>query len=240
MARRRFFVNEIRGGRAQINGEDAHHLTRVLRIEVGQKYEISDNRAVYLAEVEAARKDLVSFSVIAKIDAPEPLVDTTVIAALIKFDHFEWLLEKATELGAQAVVPFMAERSEKGLDRAAERRIPRWHKIVREASEQCRRARLPEIGPPISFDDALKLDAQFRIALDEDISAKPLLQVLPTQREHSSIAILVGPEGGWTERERTAFQAARWAPVSLGPNILRAETAAAAALAVVNAASFAR
>src|SRR5690348_4269080 len=145
MARRRFFVEEIRGGRAEVSGDEAHHLTRVLRVEAGQKYEIPDNRDVYLAEVAAARKDRVSFTVIEKLAAPEAPVRLVLVAALIKFDRMEWMLEKATELGAAAIVPFAAERSEKGLERAAAKRLPRWRKIVREASEQARRNRLPEV-----------------------------------------------------------------------------------------------
>src|ERR1700722_16547208 len=109
MARRRFFVDAVESGRARIAGPDAHHLTRVLRVEPGQQFEISDNQSVYLAHVESARKDLVSFSVGEKLAPPEPAVHTTVLAALIRFERFEWMLEKATELGVQRVVPVQAE-----------------------------------------------------------------------------------------------------------------------------------
>src|SRR5947209_3457709 len=115
MARRRFFVNAVHAGRAQILGEDAHHLTRVLRVEAGQKFEISDNRRVYLAEVETARKDLVTFSILEPLVAAEPPARVALFAALIKFDRFELLIEKATELGVEAITPVQAERSEKGL-----------------------------------------------------------------------------------------------------------------------------
>ena len=143
MARRRFFVDTIRRGHAEISGDDAHHLTRVLRVEAGQKFEISDNQNVYLAEVESARKDLVSFTVFEQIDSPPRTIETTLLASLIKFERFEWMLEKATELGVDRVIPVEAERSEKGLEQAAGKRIARWNRIVREASEQSRRARLP-------------------------------------------------------------------------------------------------
>ena len=113
MARRRFFVEAIQRGLAQITGPDAHHLTRVLRVEPGQKFEISDNLNAYLAEVETARKDLVSFRVLNQIEGREPLVHTALFASLIKFERFEWLLEKATELGMSEVTPVQTERSEK-------------------------------------------------------------------------------------------------------------------------------
>src|SRR3984957_5301965 len=236
MARRRFFVEAIHRGHAQITDQDAHHLTRVLRVEPGQKFEISDNHAVYLAEVESARKDLVSFSIHEKLASPEPLVHVTILASLVRFERFEWMLEKATELGVARVVPVEAERSERGLERAAGKRLPRWNRIVREASEQSRRARLPEIGAAVGLAGALKIESPYRYVLEE-AEAPPLLAVLPAQRVHGQeVALLVGPEGGWTDRERDQIAGAGWCAVSLGPLILRAETAAIAALAIVNAA----
>jgi 16S rRNA (uracil1498-N3)-methyltransferase len=236
MARRRFFVDAVQSGRARITGPDAHHLTRVLRVEAGQQFEISDNHTVYLAEVENARKDLVSFSVREKVAPAEPVVLTTVLASLIRFERFEWMLEKATELGVARVVPVQAERSERGLEQAAGKRISRWNRIAREASEQSRRDRLPEICAPVDLAGALDIDAAYRYVLEE-AEAPPILPGLPAHREPGdSIAVLVGPEGGWTDREREQIAYSPWRPVSLGPLILRAETAAIAALAIVNAA----
>src|SRR4030081_600594 len=113
--RRRFFVEEIRNGHAEIGGEDARHLTRVLRVEAGQRYELSDNREVYLAEVEHARKEQVVFRALEKVAAEAAVVRLHLYPALIKFDHFEWMLEKATELGVEIVTPVLAARSEHGL-----------------------------------------------------------------------------------------------------------------------------
>ena len=236
MARRRFFVEAVERGHAQITGQDAHHLTRVLRVEPGQKFEISDNHNVYLAEVETARKDLVRFQILEKIEAAEPVVHTVLFAALIKFERFEWLLEKATELGVGEVTPVRTERSEKGLEAAALKRIGRWQRIAREASEQSRRARLPIIESPIELADALRIEEGHRFALEE-AGARPILTAFPDVRQPGDrVALLVGPEGGWTDRERAAIAAAGWTTVSLGERILRAETAAIAALAIVNAA----
>src|ERR1035438_2300038 len=123
--RRRFFVDEVRSGRAEISGDDARHLTRVLRVETGQRYEISDNRDVYLAEIETARKDLVTFSIVDRLPSEEPLVQVTLYAGLVRFERLESLLEKATELGMARFVPVDADRSEKGLDRAALKRTQR-------------------------------------------------------------------------------------------------------------------
>lgn len=236
MARRRFFVDAVQAGRARITGADAHHLTRVLRVEPGQQFEISDNHSVYLAEVESARKDLVSFSVRDIVAPAEPAVRTTLLASLIRFERFEWMLEKATELGVERVVPVEAERSEKGLEHAAGKRLSRWNRIAREASEQSRRARLPEIGALVDLAAALKLEAGHRYVLEEG-EAPPMLPALPMHRQAGdTVALLVGPEGGWTDRERELIASAAWRAVSLGHEILRTETAAIAGLAIVNAA----
>src|SRR6266849_6284400 len=119
MARRRFFVETIRDGAAELTGEDAQHLARVLRAEVGQRFELSDNRAAWLAEIREIRKDRISFQVLELVESAEAPVNALLIASLIKFDRFEWMVEKGTELGVAAILPAAADRSEKGLLEAA-------------------------------------------------------------------------------------------------------------------------
>ena len=238
MARRRFFVDEIRRGTAELTGQDAEHLVRVLRVEPGQIFEISDNRDVYLAQVESARKSSVSFRVLEKLPAvPEP-VHITLLAALIKVDRFEWLIEKATELGAAVIQPIDSTRAERGLAEASRKRSARWERIAREASEQSRRAHLPDILPVTGFMAALQAKADVRLMLDEDRdAAMPILQVLPSERApEQRLALLLGPEGGWTDDERQKAVGAGWRPCSLGGTVLRAETAALSAISVVQAA----
>jgi 16S rRNA (uracil1498-N3)-methyltransferase len=235
--RRRFFVDQVRNGRAEISGDDAQHLTRVLRVEAGEKYEISDNRNVYLAEVESARKSHVVFQTISKLEAIEPPVQLILCASLIKFDHFEWMIEKATELGVARIVPVISVRTERGLEKAAGKRVERWRRIALEASQQSRRAHLPVIDQPVRWANALSLVAAHSYVLEENPGARPLAAVFPEVRASSdTVALLVGPEGGWTQEERADFSRAVWTPVSLGPSILRAETAAIAGLAIVSAA----
>ena len=234
--RRRFFVDEVRNGHAEIAGDDARHLTRVLRVEAGQHYEISDNHSVYLAEIETARKEHVIFRTLEKLPMVEPPVRMILSDAIVKFDHFEWMIEKATELGAARIVPMISVRTERGLDKAAPKRLERWRRIALEASQQSRRAHLPEIDEPAAWGGALATDAAYRYALDEN-TTRPLPDAFPLERgADDSVALLIGPEGGWTDEERSEFTAAGWGAVSLGPSILRAETAALAALAVVSAA----
>src|SRR5438105_2161546 len=122
MARRRFFVDAVHGGRAELAGDEARHLSRVLRAAPGQRYEISDNHGLYLAEIVEVSAQRVAFRVIEPLEFAESPVEITLLAALIKFDRFEWIVEKATELGVTKIVPMDCERSEEGLAKAAEKR----------------------------------------------------------------------------------------------------------------------
>jgi 16S rRNA (uracil1498-N3)-methyltransferase len=171
--------------------------------------------------------------VVEAIASTEMPAQITLLAALFKFDRFEWMVEKATELGVECIVPVEAVRTEKGLFEASRKRAERWRRIAREASQQSRRTRMPEIEPGVKFDRAIGRQANFRYFLDEK-EATPILAVLPqTRASDASIAVLLGPEGGWTDAERESARPAGWIPVSLGPAVLRAETAAAAALAIL-------
>ena len=228
MARRRFFVDRVQSGHAQIEGEEAHHLFRVLRVEVGQKFEISDTQRVWLAEVETARKSEVRFSLIEELPVGPALPEVVLYLALVKFDRFEWAVEKATELGVARIVPVETSRTDQGLYQGAAKRVERWRRIAHEASEQSRRLAPPEIADPVKF-AAVNGDAPaLRFVLDEQPGAPLLMKVLKT----APVALFVGPEGGWTDPERAALAASGWVAASLGPLILRAETAVCAALAV--------
>jgi 16S rRNA (uracil1498-N3)-methyltransferase len=233
MARRRFFVDALRNGLAEIHGEEARHLTRVLRVEPGQQYEISDNHAAYLAEIAEARGERVVFRIVEPIPAPPPVAPITLLASIVKFDRFEWIVEKSTELGVERIVPVAATRTEKGLFEASAKRAERWLRIARESSQQSRRVRMPAILPAVRFERAIAETAEYRCFLDEG-AAPPLLATLPAERATTDrIAVLLGPEGGWTDAERQLATASGWRAASLGPQILRTETAAVAALAIL-------
>jgi 16S rRNA (uracil1498-N3)-methyltransferase len=152
----------------------------------------------------------------------------------VKFDAFEWALEKATELGVTRIVPLSAVRSEKALLSAAPKRAERWKKILLEASQQSRRVQIP------ALDLLAKPEAAFasftegaRVMLSESPQAKPLREILAGQKSHAAV-LAVGPEGGWTDAEFAAARGASFHEASLGRLILRTETAVVASLACLN------
>src|ERR1700722_13461617 len=232
--RRRFFVEEFEGDRAVMDGEAAHHVGRVLRAQAGQVYELSDGNRVRLGRVENVSRDEVEFALLEEVPSYQPAVHTTLLLAIVKFDAFEWALEKATELGVAAIVPVAAGRSEKGLIAGAAKRAERWQKILAGASEQSRRVRVPELREATRSGDAFgATGADLKILLSERETAGSLREILTGQRL-SSAALAIGPEGGWTDEEFADAATAEFREASMGKMILRTETAVTVALACLN------
>jgi 16S rRNA (uracil1498-N3)-methyltransferase len=232
--RRRFFVEQFADNRAVMAGEAAHHLGRVLRAQTGQLYELSDGERVWLGRIESVGRDRVQFTLVEELPAVQPSVEVTLLLAVVRFDAFEWALEKATELGVSTIVPLAAERSEKALLAAAAKRVERWKKILLEASQQSRRVRVPVLEglakPEIAF--ASRRD-NLRVMLSERTTASPLREVLQG-RQTAGATLAIGPEGGWTDAEFAAGRSSGFLETSLGRLILRTETAVVAGLASMN------
>ncbi len=161
-------------------------------------------------------------------------VPITLLLAVFKFDRMEWAIEKCTELNVTKIVPVIARRTEKHLAIGAEKRAERWRRIAREASEQSRRSSPPEITAPMKLKEALVHDG-LRIVLAETERALLLPDILRANDTPQSLTLAVGPEGGWTADELQIFAGTQLIPCSLGETILRAETAAIAALAIARA-----
>ena len=243
-----------------MEGEAAHHLGRVLRAERGQLYELSDGNRVWLALVEEAKRDRIEFSLVEELPVWRPALRTTLLLSIVKFDAFEWALEKATELRVSMIVPLAAARSEKALLAAAPKRAVRWKRILHEASQQSRRLRIPELAPLTKTESAfLACRGGLRVLLSERPDAPSLRSILegrspaggstiataeganraigdPEGRSaaDASAALAVGPEGGWTDAEFQLAAQNSFCEASLGQLILRTETAVIAALASLN------
>jgi 16S rRNA (uracil1498-N3)-methyltransferase len=232
--RRRFFVDSFQDGKTQMEGELAHHLGRVLRAQPGQLYELSDGTSVWLGRIETVSRDTIDFSLIEELDGYVPALETTLLLAIVKFEAFEWAIEKATELGVSRIVPLTAARSDKALLTAATKRAERWKKILFEASQQSRRVKLPLLlapeKPTLAF---ASHSANCRVILSESPAAQAMRRVLGGQSSRSAV-LAVGPEGGWTESEFAEAKAAGFQEASLGKLILRTETAVIASLAAMN------
>ena len=243
MMRRRFFVDKFEGGRAELRGEAAEHLGRVLRAEPGQVYELSDGEQVWLGRVEKnsrassasgrGRNGAIEFALIEQILAHESALRIKLLLSVVKFERMEWSLEKATELGVAEIVPLAAARSETALILAAKKRAERWRKILMESAQQSRRLRPPVLAEIAKVEGAFAAaNETVKIILSERADAKPLREILQGVSANE-VCLAIGPEGGWTEQEFSAAAENQFREASLGREILRTETAVIAALAIL-------
>jgi 16S rRNA (uracil1498-N3)-methyltransferase len=238
--RRRFFVDHFEPTSAVLHGDTAEHLGRVLRAERGQLYELSDGERVWLAKVARVAlakrgESRIEFSLIEPLPATGPRLQIDLLLSIVKFDHFEWCLEKATELGATNVIPLAAARTDKPLIAAAGKRRARWKRILMESAQQSRRLKPPALGevesPSKAFSES---SGGLKIILSERRDAPPLGEVFRSANAVNVAVLAIGPEGGWTGEEIAASRNAGFTEASLGENILRTETAVVAAMAVLN------
>ena len=262
MTRRRFIADTFspptgHPTHASLTGDQATHLARVLRAQPGQTFDLVANGFLHRAEITSVSESEVAFLLHEELESHASL-PLHLLLAVFKFDHMEWAIEKATELGVATITPILARRTEKHLTLAAHKRAERWRRIALEAAKQSRRSNIPAIADPITLKLALTQETSpTRILLSETEQATTLSAALekafqgshPTTNDrvpHPSqphrhgpdvdrqTALAIGPEGGWTPEEMALFTQHQWQHVTLGPRILRAETAAIAAIAIAS------
>lgn len=232
MALRRVFVDSVSDGRAVVGGPRAHHLARVVRLKAGETVEVSDGAQAWTAVAESISPREVAFTTVELLPTPAATARLELHLALIKLPRFEWAIEKATELGVSAIVPVAAERSDGGLVKAVPKRVERWERIAEEAAQQARRLGPPAIAAPLTFAEALERPAELRFLVDFT-GEEPSSGMLAATSGAGAVAVLVGPEGGWTDEELALPGAAGAEHITLGSDVLRSETAAAAALSII-------
>jgi 16S rRNA (uracil1498-N3)-methyltransferase len=242
MTRRRWIADEWDEHTASLKGEQAAHLIRVLRAQAGMECDMVAGDRVWRAVISGVSGDAVRFTLLSEVEA-DPALPVTVLLSIFKFDRMEWIIEKATELGAERFIPMIARRSEKHLAQAAPARVERWRRVAREAAKQSRRSDVPVVEDVISLKAAVSIRPPhpgLSLLLAEQERSRTLYAAMQAglqQRimERPAVHFAVGPEGGWTAEEESLFTSRDWQPVSLGPRILRAETAGITAMAVIAA-----
>ena len=242
MTRRRWIAEHWDEATATLTGAQAEHMARVLRAQPGMEADIVAGGRVFHAEVAAVKigreVNEVRLNLVAELEA-DPALPVTLMIAVYKFDRMEWAIEKATELGVAEIVPVVARRTEKHLGEAAAKRAERWRRIAHEAAKQSRRSDVPLIHEPGTLAARAKAAVLgTRIVLAEQERTTTLRACVEEAMEAAgenmpALEIAIGPEGGWAPAEEALFDANGWKAASLSPRILRAETAAIAALSVV-------
>jgi 16S rRNA (uracil1498-N3)-methyltransferase len=204
----------------------------VLRAHVGQEFDVVADGVLRRGKISDVHEDTVVFELGDEIPAVN-LPSFTIALSIFKFDRMEWAIEKCTELGVSRIIPVIAQRTELHLASAAAKRAERWRRIAQQAAEQSRRVSAPEIDRPMKLKDLVARQATLRILLDETESTVALKSILQSYPSGEEVMLAFGPEGGWTQPELETFHKAEWVSASLGSTILRAETAAIAATAIV-------
>jgi 16S rRNA (uracil1498-N3)-methyltransferase len=235
MLRRRFFAprEQISNGVAFLPPDQIHHLRGVLRLNAGDEVEVFDGEGdLYLGvvQIRGAETRIVRLEKLSVRDEPQPHV--ILAPALIKADRFEWMLEKATELGADEIIPLETRFTEIRITRAKiQQRMERWRRIIREAARQCRRLYVPRIQEPVRFSALLSAGhlPLTRLLLFEKADTLWDCILSPS----AELLICTGPEGGWDSTEVEAAGKAGFGIFRIGSRILRAETAPLAALSIV-------
>ena len=234
MTRRRWIADEVAGNRAALVGPHAEHLAVVLRARVGQQFDIATGNSLRMGSITSVTPERVEFELGEELAAPS-LPTIVLMLSVFKFDRMEWAIEKCVELGVAGIVPVIARRTDSHLARAAQARAERWQRLTRQASEQARRTALPHLETPMRLQDAISRPAPTRIVLAETERQLLLKDALQSHSPQDELLLALGPEGGWADDELSLFHEVGWTSASLGPTILRAETAAIAATAIAMA-----
>lgn len=223
------------GSRQTIEGDAANHITRVLRLTPGDPLTVFDGRGgEHAARIEGFRKGAVIVEVGERSatdrESPLPL---TLAQGVSRGERMDWVVQKATELGVTRIVPVLTERTVVRLEaKQAERRLSRWQGIAVAACEQSGRNRIPEISAPLALHDYFRHDHEVT-ATRLLLSPSGTVRIGDLKRPDDGVIVLIGPEGGLAESEQRAALEAGFAAVRMGPRVLRTETAAIAALALL-------
>jgi len=236
----RFFVppDWIDHGQVTLRGGLAHQLWKVLRLKSGDEITLLDNSGLeYRVRLEKLEKDQTEGSIVGELPGHEPTARIALYQALLKGERFEFVLQKGTEIGVSDFIPLQCERCVAG--QPGEAKLERWQRIVREAAEQCGRARLPKLSSPLPLEEACQNASGRRLLAWEGEGGRGLRDYLKELRsngrleENKEFSLFIGPEGGFSQREVQVAEDYGVMSVSLGQRILRAETAGLVAAAII-------
>jgi len=232
---RRFYapVSAISANKIKLDAEETHHLRDVLRLTKGDQIHVFDGAGTeYRCKIISVERSSATVEIIDKESKTvESQIDITLCQALAKGEKFDLIVQKVTELGVRTIIPMLTAHSEvKPNAESAERRLTRWRRIALEAVKQSERTRLVDIRPPLSLVDALKIEADVKYFFAER-GSKPIAE--ETDSVKQTLAIFIGPEGGWSQEEEAVAREHGCDIVTIGPRILRTETAAVAAVALI-------
>lgn len=230
----RYFVNEKLGNSFFINNDDSYHITKVMRMQLKDKIEIVFQDKLFLCEIIELSPN-VKCNIIKEFNDKSLFLPKVSIAqSLVKEQKMDYILQKSTELGVYEIIPIYTERSIIKVKDKYDQKIERWKKVVKEASEQSKRFTLPYLNRIINLNELIKEKYDFKFVCSVNEKTKTIKNVLSNVNINDTILFVIGPEGGFSEKEEKLLVDNGFQPITLGENVLRTETSSTFVLSVIN------
>ena len=229
----RYFVN-TKEDIFQLSNDDSYHITKVMRNKIGDKIEVVINRELYICEIISLDKE-VKVKKIEKLEQDSELpCYVTIAQSLVKEQKMDLILQKSCELGVSEIIPINTTRSVVKLDKKETKKIDRWNKILKEASEQSKRVVIPKVNEILDIKDVANLDYDIKILCTVNELSTSIKKVLSKDLNGAKIILVIGPEGGFTTKEEEILINSGYISTSFGNRVLRTETASLYVLSIIN------
>lgn len=230
----RYFSKKIENNRFTLTEEDTYHITKVMRMVKDDKIEVVYQENTYICKI-VSLSPLVEAEIVEEIKNNQELkTQVTIVQSLVKEQKMDYILQKTVELGVDKIIPYCASRSVIKINEKKDKKIERWKSILKEAAEQSKRIKIPEITNPINLSNLVKLsdyDIKFLCTVNE--SSQNLKKVLSNMFSGAKILFVIGPDGGFTPEEEKVMMENGFLSISLGNSVLRTETASTFIMSVV-------
>ena len=218
----------------ELSSDDSYHITKVMRNNIGDKVEVVIDKKLYICEI-VKMNDLVTVRKGEEVECDSELpCYVTIAQSLVKEQKMDLILQKSCELGVSEIIPVNATRSIVKLDKKESKKIDRWNKILKEASEQSKRVVIPRVNEIMDIKDLCRLDYDIKILCTVNELSRSLKEVLSKDLVNLKILFVIGPEGGFTDKEEKILIDNGFVSTSFGRRVLRTETASLYALSIIN------
>ena len=218
----------------ELSSDDSYHIVKVMRNKIGDKVEVVIDKNLYICEI-INLDSLVTVKKIEEVECDSELpCHITIAQSLVKEQKMDLILQKCCELGAAEIIPINTTRSIVKLDKKETKKIDRWNKILKEASEQSKRVVIPKVNEIMDIKDLAKLDYDIKILCSVNELSTSIKKVLSKDLNNVKIILVIGPEGGFTDNEEKILMDNGFISTSFGNRVLRTETASLYALSIIN------
>lgn len=230
----RYFINKIENNRFTLSENDSYHITRVMRMKQEDQIEIVYNKKLYLSKIIETTPTVIA-EIVKEVEVNNELsISVTIAQSLVKEQKMDYILQKTTELGVSEIIPYMADRSIIKLDSKQDKKLERWQKIVKEASEQSKRNNIPTVTNAMTLSNLVNLsDYDMKFLCSTNETSQNIKKVLSNLNGSVKMLFVIGPEGGFTEDEEKNFIENGFISLSLGNSILRTETASTFIMSII-------